>query len=95
MSKQAEEVLEKTAYEVKYYVFNFADEMETGETITSQSVTCSPSGLTIATPVGINQYVQVKLSGGTAGTAYLLKCRITTNVGETIDGSGRLVVTED
>jgi hypothetical protein len=95
MSKDAAESLEKTAYEAKYYVFDFSDELEVGETISpNPAVTALPAGLTIGTPVINGQAVQVKLSSGTAGVSYVVTCKIGTSATEAIEGSGRLTVTD-
>ena len=93
-SKIAEEVHAKTVYEVKYYNFDFVDELETGETITgSPAVSISPTGPTLGTPSINGTEVQVKITGGTAGVSYLVTMKIATSAGESIEGSGWLEVT--
>lgn len=72
------ETLPKTAAEVRVYEFDFSaqPEIRVGEqTITSvESITVTPSGeLTLGSASISGALVQVQISGGVAGTRYLLK----------------------
>lgn len=69
------------------------DWLESGETISSHSVTVA-SGITLdsSSLANSNTVVVAWLSGGTAGTAYEVTCRITTNQGRTDERTGMVVV---
>lgn len=60
------------------YKFEWSDWLESGEVISSYSVTVS-TGLTKVTDSKTNTSVTVWLSGGTVNTTYEVVCRITTN----------------
>jgi len=95
MSKTANEFLEKTTWEVKHYTFDFSEELETTETISNASVTSSPTGtghITLTSPAISGHRVQTTIAGGTASVLYLVTCKIQTNVSESIEGSGQLLV---
>jgi len=88
---------------VRSYIFDLANapEIVSGETISSPTVTGSPSGLTIGTPtileaetlaVPSGKGVAVTISGGTAGTSYTLTCTVTTSGGATLVVKGDLEV---
>lgn len=75
-------------------------QQDTPQTITgTPTVTSSPSGLTVGSPaIGdseegvVDSVVQVRISGGTAGTEYTLVCTCTTSGGDTLKMVGKLVV---
>ena len=79
----------------RLYNFDFAAELETGETITgTPSASINPTGPTLATATVDGSVVQVKVTGGTAPAEHLITIRIVTSASETIEGSGALHVTE-
>ena len=91
--KMAPEVLAKTDDEIKFYNFEFADELETGEAITGATAAAVPStGITLASATYDGTVAQVKITAGTAGLTYTITMQITTDAGETIQGSGALTV---
>lgn len=94
-AKRAPEVLGKVPWEQKFYNFEFADELETGEAITGATASVLPSGPTLASETYNGTIAQVKISGGTAGTTYEVTMKITTDAGESIQGSGLLEVSEN
>jgi len=73
----------------------FADWLESGETITSATITVE-SGLTkdskSITDTGTT--VSVWLSGGTAGVEYTVACKIVTSAGRTDERTGTISVEE-
>lgn len=82
------------------YTYDFGDFEELGNdsvTITSATVTATPSGLTFGTPsIGTGSdsaKVQVRISGGTAGVDYLTTCTIVTSGSDTISQDGLMPVT--
>jgi hypothetical protein len=92
MENLCNEVLTKTVYEDREFNFEWADVLATGETISSESVTVSPTGVTVGTPATSGTLVQVTLSSGTANTTYELTCRITTSLGQDFEAFGLLQV---
>lgn len=91
--KQCKELRSKTPDEEKYYTFDFSEEMESTETISSASTSVSPAtGLTVGTATCSGETVQVRVSGGTAGVDYLITVLATTSTSEIIEGVGKLKV---
>ena len=89
------DTLQKYAVESRTYRFclGYVPEIAGGDSIAVvQSVTATPSGLTIGTPVteGINVYFTI--SGGVAGTTYTVACVVQTISGAVIEGKGYLQV---
>ena len=92
MAKLAPEILTKTTTEAITVHFDFSREFAAGETINSVVKSATPSNITIG-----NHYissdgktVQVRVSGGTDRTSYLINVQVQTNLGNTIEGSGRV-----
>lgn len=73
----------------------FADWLDTGETITSITVTPA-TGITVdsSSITDAGTTVTVWLSGGTAGTEYTVACRIVTSAGRTDERTGTISVSE-
>lgn len=82
----------KDASETVSFLFDFSrfPEVREGETLSSPSVTSSPSGLTVGSPavtssrrdgVPAGQGVAVTISSGSAGTSYSLEALATTSGG--------------
>lgn len=93
--KLARETLAKTPTEEKYYTMDFSEELETAETVTSVvSWVFTPTGPTAATPAisPDGKKVQALVSGGTDGVTYTATVTVETSGGETLQGSGRLMV---
>lgn len=105
----ATNTLPKYAAEVRSYGFDFSQfpEVAAGETLSSPSVSVSPSGPTIGTPevIAADYYpgggatmirsgkgVKVTISGGTAATSYTLSCTVTSSGGATLKIVGTLAV---
>jgi hypothetical protein len=64
------------------YTFDWSDWLATGETISSYTVTV-PAGITKDSDSQADGVVTYWLSGGTAGTAYRVECKIVTSAGRT------------
>jgi hypothetical protein len=94
----AERVLWKHPDESVLFGLDFGNLLASGETLSSVTVTGTPSGLTIGSPsvqalaftdeftgaqVAANEGAKVRISGGTAGTDYALKCTATTSASNT------------
>jgi hypothetical protein len=62
------------------YAFDFAARLDTGEAISSYTVTV-PTGLTKGATAQADGVVTVWLDGGTAGTYYPIDCVVTTSAG--------------
>ena len=101
--------LRKYAGEVRAYGFDFSKfpEVMSGETLSSPTVTVSPTGPTIGTPtvttvpfdpgrgaelIQTGKGVKVSVSAGTAGVSYTLTCTVTTSGGATLKILGTLAV---
>lgn len=84
MPRKVETMPYKRPGEVVDYDFDFTDQLAAGDTVSTATVTVTPSGPTlsplaiVATPI-VKQWV----SGGTAGVRYLLKCVAVTTGGRT------------
>lgn len=81
------QTLAKPASSNRLYDFDFSEAVEILEeeqTISSATVTSTPSGLTVGDDVISGATVQVRVSGGTAGTTYALVCAATLSDGSTI-----------
>jgi hypothetical protein len=87
-----EKVIPKDPNSVLDYGFNYAGDedhesyLEDGETISSHVVTVD-AGMTKDSDSEDGGWVVVWISGGTAGTAYTVACKITTNMGRTEERS--------
>lgn len=68
------------------YIFNWAEWLATGETISSSTVTV-PAGITKDSESNTTNTATVWLSGGTEGERYVITNSITTNQGRTDDRS--------
>lgn len=88
----AENVLAKKAGEEVLFHFDWSRRLLTGETITAQAVTHSPSGLTIGTPSLSGSKVQVSIKAGVAGVTYSLLCEVSTSLGQKRQVTGYLNV---
>lgn len=75
----ADEFVKRPA-EVLDYVFDWSDWLQSGETISSRSVTVSPvGGIAIDSTSLTTSAVTVWLSGGVDGGKYYVICHITTS----------------
>jgi len=96
----------KLAAESRVFVIDFTDhsELEAGETMSAPSVP-AVSGLTIGSPsvtsaditengvtIAAGKAVQVRISGGTAGTKYTVDCTASTSGGSTIGRRVKIAV---
>lgn len=86
-------LLTKQPAESRLYDFEFAGKMATGETIsTVASATATPAGLTVGATSSSGTIAQVRLSGGTTATEYVVTVTVTTNLSNTLELEGRLWV---
>lgn len=93
-SRLCPRVLYKPVGEARFFDFDFEDVLEEGETLSSPEIEISPEGPTSTPPEISGARVQTKISGGTAGTRHLVTCTVSSDVGETLEGSGYLIITE-
>ena len=74
--------LTKQPAESRLFDFDFSGKMATGATITAVvSVVATPAGLTVGATTFSGQIAQVRLSGGTDQTEYLITGKVTTSDG--------------
>lgn len=64
------------------YTFDWSDWLNTGETISSHTVTV-PTGITLGSHANDTTAVTMWLSGGAVGEHYAIACQITTSQGRT------------
>jgi hypothetical protein len=86
----------KQPSESRLYNMDF-DELleETGETIaTVESIVASKTGLTLGPPAISGSKVQFRISGGMANNSYIITVKVTTSLGNTLEGEGLLKVRE-
>lgn len=79
--KRAKEILKKTATEERIIELDWSDnpDLATGETLSSVGTpTCSPTGLTITDATVSGTTCQMKITGGTANTSYIVAALVTT-----------------
>ena len=80
MGLRARQEIFKTTYEEKLVNFDFVNELDTGETISTATITFSPSsGISGTTPAISGTIVQTKVIGGTNGITYTVDCKIVTS----------------
>jgi hypothetical protein len=84
----------KTAGEKFLATMDFSETVGTA-TISSPTVTATPTGLTITEITVVDKVVTFYVEGGTAGTSYRFDVQITTSGGDTIVGYGSLKVIAD
>lgn len=77
----------KDPSDVVVYSFDFTNELATGETLSTRTVTVA-SGLTNDADAISGNKVNVTLSGGVAGTDYTVLCQATTSTGRTLNVTG-------
>lgn len=93
----------KPSGETATLTFDFLSRLAVGETISTQVVTATTYSGTDAAPSGIisgaasasGSKVTQKVTAGTLGVTYLLKCTITTSTGQTLILSGFIVIIPD
>ncbi|SRR6266446_9181786 len=81
-------ILQKQPDEVRTVTFEFADKLNTADTITSGSVAGSitaDTGITFSAPSQDVTRINTKISAGTVDQNYRVNCRITTAQGETLE----------
>lgn len=93
----------KLSGETKTYEWDFSSLLAVGETISTQTVTASVYSGTDASPSSIisgsatvsGDVVSQKITAGTVGVIYLLKCTITTSTSQTLQLTSFLVIEPD
>ena len=71
------EIISKYASDVLDYGWDFEDWLESGDTISSVAWTLD-SGITKDSQSNTDTIAKCVISGGTAGTSYMVKCVVTT-----------------
>lgn len=75
------------------YVFDWASWLDTGETISSHTITV-PAGLTLNSSAVASGLVTAWLSGGDVGATYRVECKVVTSAGRTDERSITIGITE-
>lgn len=93
--KRAVEVHEKTPDEVRTVTMEFAADIDKDDTISGvTSVVITPTGELTQTNAFLGTVVNLILSAGVKGKSYIVDVIATTTKGETVAGSGEVVVDE-
>lgn len=84
MATKAAEILQKTDFEERFFDVDWTDELDSGETISSATITVTAqvgsTGAVVASNITISgAKVQAKYTGGTNGNDYDVLCKITTS----------------
>lgn len=93
--KTASEIFLKTPEEEVKKNFDFSgDDLATGEVLSSvNSVTVDPPGELVATsPQITGNKVEVLITAGLDGKQYKVHCKVTTSLGQILEGCGRVKV---
>jgi hypothetical protein len=87
-------ILVKRAAENRTYWMDMSNlpEVQSGQTLSSPTVTATPFGLTLGSPTISGNKVQVTISSGTDGVLYTLSFQCATSGGATLVGIGYLMV---
>ncbi len=84
------EVDPKDPDEAKFYTMYAAPRLNTSATISSATWSCP--GLSFSSGITTNETATIKISGGTHGQTYRVRCTIVTSDGETLIFVGDLAV---
>ena len=76
------------------YRMDYSDELDTGETISTRTVTITESGLIKDSDAINGSFVDVTVSGGTAGKRYPIVFSITTSNARELNRTGFVMVEE-
>lgn len=76
------------------YAFDWSDWLASGETISSQTVTASPTTMTVSGTAQAGGTVTYWLTGGTDGVNYRVTCHIVTSVSREDDRTDTIMVRE-
>jgi hypothetical protein len=88
-------ILPKYVQEVRIFEMDFSQRTEIveGDILTGvASITSSPTGLTIGSPVVNASNVQFSIAGGVSGQFYSIACVVSTLAGATLECTGSLEV---
>lgn len=78
-------ILKDTNESRTYNVADFVNDLASGETISTATITSSPAGLTVGATVISGTVVKAPISGGTPSQTYTLTVQITTSLSSTIE----------
>lgn len=91
-SVTAPEILVKQPGESRQFSMDFSSLLATSETISSPTVSSSPSGLTLGSASVSGSKVLFNISGGTHQVKYRIEVTVTSSGGSTLQGDGILKV---
>jgi hypothetical protein len=92
MDNQAPEVVTKTAYEERFFEFDWSKRLAATETMSDPTIAVLPTDPTPGVPIVSTTNVQVKLTGGTVNTTYQITCKVNTSTGQKLEGTGILKI---
>ena len=76
----------KDPQDTVWYTVDWADWLDTGETVSSTDWTV-PAGITQSAATATSTTSLIKLSGGTAGVTYKIACKATTSASQVVERS--------
>jgi hypothetical protein len=89
----APEIIGKTPAEVVIRTMDFASKLDTGETLSSATVTITPADELDCTAQSVSgQTLTMQLEGGEAGTRYEVLVHAITSAGQEVEGLGQMLV---
>jgi len=93
----APQILTKQPWEKRYYSMDFENLMVSGETISTKVVTSEVLGggttdLSITSDIISGQTVEMWIESGTHAKRYRVEVRVTTSLGQKLEGDGILKV---
>ena len=93
-------LLEKVISETRTYFIDFTEKIRNAEIANINSISTTPLGrVTSASALNVSNYgidgdaVFFSISGGTAGEVYRVTARVLDSSGQTLEGSGALLLT--
>jgi hypothetical protein len=84
----------KDPSDVSDFAIDWAKHLDAGDSLQSATWSATPAGLTLGASSIAAGKASVWLSGGTAGTTYVVTCQAITTQGRTFERSARLFVTD-
>jgi len=92
-TKQAPEIITKTAAMEKNIEVDFSGDCAGAETIsTITDISSSPVGLTFSNQAVAGQTVTCRVTGGSEGTTYYIDVRAVSSLSQILDGRGKMIL---
>lgn len=86
------EIITKSPTEILLVGMDFTNQLLDSDSLISESVVFSPDEITVTDELIVGSSVTFKIAGGTSGQNYEVSVTVTTLLGETLVGIGKLKV---